>query len=359
MPLEDGLVSIKNSLSTYAHLPVEEIYYDVHLFSAEKRSINALIYYARRSEIDGYLSIFDETGHRSSLRGPFPVSLGVGAWLKSHGQGFPVGMVLPQDGHYELAVYQKKGCLMSVTWPFQEGKAGGEAPIQVAKARFPDLDDRVYFLGENGSPRFPSASDKKLRVFPPMWENLGVAAAGAALFGYQEIALDGTPPKIKVFKFSRVVVPFLIVLVLGMWMVTRQAQMAIQEQETQINAITEQVQQLQNKLNPLQNKRESLKKAEKLVETVEAFMSTRPRLYSAINEVAKNVPDGTWFSQLVFRKDSVTLRGESNDALKVIEVLRGSPLFEQVRLQGSVSRGPSGKDRFGLIIKLKGQSADE
>jgi Tfp pilus assembly protein PilN len=134
---------------------------------------------------------------------------------------------------------------------------------------------------------------------------------------------------------------------------------AIQEKETQIKAMTEQVQQIQNKLKPLQNKRESLQKTQKLVDTVERFMSTRPRLYSAINEVAKDVPDGTWFSQLVFRKDSVTLRGESNDALKVIETLRGSPLFEQVKLQGSVSRGQSGKDRFGLIIKLKGQSADE
>jgi Tfp pilus assembly protein PilN len=359
MPLEDGLVSIKNSLSTYAHLPLEEIYYDVHLCPAEKRTINALIYYARRSEMDAYLSIFDETGHRHCLRGPFPVSMGVGAWLKSQGQAFPVGMVLPQDGQYELAVYQKKGCLMSVTWPLQEGKSGGDMPIQVAKSRFPDLDDRVYFLGENGAPRFPPSSAKKLQVFPPIWENLGVAAAGPALFGYQEIALDGSPPKIKVFKFSRIVVPFLIILVLGMWMVTRQAQEAIQEKETQINAITEQVQQLQNKLKPLQNKKESLKETEKLVETVEGFMSTKPRLYSAINEVAKNVPDGTWFSQLVFRKDSVTLRGESNDALKVIETLRGSPLFEQVRLQGSVSRGPSGKDRFSVIIKLKGQSADE
>jgi Tfp pilus assembly protein PilN len=359
MPLEDALLSIKNSLPTYAHLPLDEIYYDVHLCPVEDRSVNALILYARRSDMEGYLSVFDDTGHRSCLRGPFPVSLGVGAWLKSGGQDFPLGVILAQDGHYELAVYQRRGCLMSVTWPRQEGRAGGDLPTQVAKNRYPDLNDRVFLLGEDGSPGFPSSSGKKLRGAPPITENLGVAAAAVALFGYQEIAIDGSPPKIKVFKVSRVVIPLLVLLFLGLAFQTRQTRMAIQEKEAETATVTAQVQQLQNKLKPLESRRESLKKTQKLVADLDAFIATRPRLFTAINEAAKSIPEGTWFSQLVFRKDTVTLRGESVDALKVIEGLRASSLFELVKLQGSVSRSPEGKDRFGLTIKLKGQSADE
>ena len=67
MALEDALLSIKNSLPTYAHLPIDEIYYDVQLCPVEDRSVNALILYARRSDMEGYLSAFDDTGHRLCL----------------------------------------------------------------------------------------------------------------------------------------------------------------------------------------------------------------------------------------------------------------------------------------------------
>jgi uncharacterized protein YoxC len=359
MPLEDALLSIKNSLPTYTHLPLDDIYYDVHLCPAEDRSVNALILYARRSEMEGYLSVFDDTGHRFCLRGPFPVSLGIGAWLKTGKQDFPVGVILPHDGHYELAVYQKRGCLMSVTWPREDGKAGGDLPIQMAKKRYPDLNERVFLLGEDGAPGLPVSPGGKLRGAPPISENLGVASAAVALFGYQEIAIDGSPPKVKVFKISRIVIPILVLLFLGLAFQTKQTRMAIQEKETEVSSVAAEVQQLKNKLKPLENRRESLRKTQTLVKDLDAFIATRPKLFTAINEAAKAIPDGTWFSQFVFRRDTVTLRGESADALKVIEGLRASSLFELVKLQGSVSRSPAGKDRFGLTIKLKGQSADD
>ena len=96
-----------------------------------------LIVYAARKDMDEYLNIFRETGHMDSLRGIFPVSFGIGAWLNIHRYPMPIGLMLPQDSVCELAVFQKRGCLFSGTWPLSEGTEAGRSPCGHRKIKIP------------------------------------------------------------------------------------------------------------------------------------------------------------------------------------------------------------------------------
>jgi Tfp pilus assembly protein PilN len=125
-----------------------------------------------------------------------------------------------------------------------------------------------------------------------------------------------------------------------------------------VSAMKEETQQLQQRVRPLEKTRDALKKAESLSADIEDFIRLRPRLFSCFNEIARLVPEGTWFSRSSFQGAELTLHGQSRDALKVMESLRTSAMFDQVKLAGSVSRNPAGTEQFSLTIRLKDVEAN-
>ncbi len=115
---------------------------------------------------------------------------------------------------------------------------------------------------------------------------------------------------------------------------------SIERESVSVSAMKAETQQLQQRIRPLEKTRDALKKAKSLSGDIDDFIRLRPRLFSCFNEIARLIPEGTWFSRSNFQGAELTLQGQSRDALKVMESLRTSPLFDQVKLVGSVSRSP-------------------
>ncbi|MBW2142847.1 MAG: PilN domain-containing protein [Deltaproteobacteria bacterium] len=359
MPMEDALVSVENSLPVCCHLPIEEIYYDIHLCRTIQGNINALIVYAARRDMDEYLDIFRETGHMDSLRGIFPVSFGIGAWLNIQRYPMPIGLILPQDSAYELAVFQKKGCLFSGTWPLSEGTEEGDLLAAAAKSKFQGLGENIFYLHNGGTPALPSPSPNRLDQLPLVAENPGMAAVAPAISGQQEISIDGTPPRLKTFQTVRLAVPLVLILILTIFLMTWNVKWGISSHQEDINILKAEIHELKKKLEPIEQNRTTFREAGRILEDTREFMKTKPRLFSHINEVARCLPGDTWFSHFDFKNRVMTLKGESPDALKVIEALRTSSMFGQVTLKGSVNRNKTGAERFSLTIKLKNNEADK
>jgi Tfp pilus assembly protein PilN len=124
-------------------------------------------------------------------------------------------------------------------------------------------------------------------------------------------------------------------------------------QEQKAVRLKEEVKQLRQKIRPLEQDWEKLKKTKDFYKSMDEFLKTRPQMYSQINEIARLSPEGTWFSRFTFQGDEMTLQGQGPDGLKVIESIRTSTLFEQVKLIGSVSRSPSGVEQFSISVKLE------
>lgn len=354
----DALLSVQNNLVKYCHLPLDEVYYDVH-FSGIKNGINALIFYASRRKIDPYLQAFEEAGVRSYLKGLFPLSFGIHAWLDIQRYTYPLGLIMPiQDETFELALYGKEGFLYSGISPRSSNNPDEVSFPGNLSAGRADLKGKIFWLGEGGEPILPLPPKNRLGKAPLITENMGIAAVSPTLSRKQEISLDGTPTRLKYFRPAKVIIPLVILLVLGMVFLTWQANRRNSTKMKELIALKGQVQELKRQVQPLQKDLEVLKKASQFVENIDSFMASRPNLYTILNKVAELVPSGTWFSNCSFEKGIITLRATSSDALKVLEVLRKSDLFSEVKLIGSVSRGKTGQERFALSVKLK-EAIDE
>jgi len=358
MPEEDALVSVQNSLAICCHLPLEEIYYDIHLCRTIPGNVNALIFYALRKEMDVYLDIFRETGYLDSLKGLFPMSFGIGAWLNLQHYSMPMGLVLSEDSTSELAVYGEKGCLYSGTWPLTE-EDGGKLLTAAATSKFQGLGNNIFYLNNNATPALRPPLTNQLPNLPALNENPGLAAAAPALSGHQEIAVDGTPPRLRSFQTIRLMVPLVLALLLVISLTTFKLDWDISRQKKTLENLRNEMTDLEKELNPLERKNKTLRETDRLFLDTKAFIETKPRLFSTMNEVARLLPEDTWFSHFDFKDGLMTLRGEGPDALKAIEALRSSEMFAQVSLKGSVNRDKTGAERFSLTIKLKDNEADK
>jgi Tfp pilus assembly protein PilN len=192
-----------------------------------------------------------------------------------------------------------------------------------------------------------------------MTENLGIAAVAPVLAGQQELSIDGTPPRLRMLRPFRLIIPLVLLLILIMSLMYGKVKWDIAGLKEERIPLSVEIDELKKEVEPLEQKRKALRKGTRFQEDIHAFMETRPRLFTLINEVARNVPEGTWFSHFTYEKDTMTLKGESPDALETIESLRASDLFDQVDLKGQVNRNPSGAESFSIIIKLKDNETDK
>jgi Tfp pilus assembly protein PilN len=360
IPMEDALTSVQNVLPVTSHLPLDDIFHDIFLCRLPDGRVNSLVIYALRKEIQPLLEIFRETGHEKSLAGLFPISLGIGAWLSLQQYVMPMGLILTQeDETRELAVYHQSGGVYSISW--QDAMHIGEtsARIESACARFQLPAENFYALDHaDNVMNLPDPLQNKLPWLPSIRQNPGAAALAPGLSDQQHILLNGDMPRINVFQLWKLFVPVVLAVsaILSVW--TIQLNRSIDRESVLVSAMKEETQQLQQKVRPLEKIRDALKKTQSLSADIEDFIRLRPRLFSCFNEIANLVPEGTWFSRATFQGAELTLQGQSRDALKVMESLRTSTLFDQVKLVGSVSRNPAGTEQFSLTIHLKDVEAN-
>lgn len=355
IPIEDALVSVQSMLPVTCHLPLDEIYHDIYFCRLSDGRVNALLIYALRKEILPILELFREIGHEKSLVGLFPISLGIGGWLSLQKCDMPMGLVISQEGSdCELTVYQPAGCVYSTVW--QQSLHAGDMSerVESVRAKFHLSADNVYSMDHSeGFFPLPDPLQNKLPWLPSIRQNPGAAALVAGLSGKQLIFLNGEMPRIKVFRFWKLFVPIFLSLAMIFSVWTVQMNHSIEKESSLVSAMKDETQQLQQRIRPLEKTRDALKKAKSLSADIEDFIRLRPHLFSCFNEIAKLVPEGTWFSRTSFQGAELTLQGQSKDALKAMESLRTSALFEQVKLVGSVSRNPAGTEQFSLTIRLK------
>lgn len=354
MLLEEAWISVQNNLAVYCHLPLEEIYYDVHLSLSENGGVNALIFYAPRKEIDRFLDIFNETGRRHLLKRVFPLSFGVYLWLRVQGYALPLTLILPpQEGINELAVYGERGFVYSASWPQSEGLDAGQLVLEGARAKMEGKVGRLYFLNCERKPDLPPPENNKLTRLPLLTDNPGAAAIAGAFSRKQQISLDGTPARIKQFRPWHVFLPLCVILVFFLFFLTWRSYREVSAKSEQIRLVKTELQTLENKIKSLESDLEVLEKSRQFFKDIDNYVARKPNLYKVINEIARLMPSGTWFSYVIYEKGKVTLRGTSKDALQVLKLLRRSDLFKQVKLIGSVSRDRFEKERFRLSIELK------
>ncbi|MBF0202215.1 MAG: PilN domain-containing protein, partial [Desulfamplus sp.] len=197
-----------------------------------------------------------------------------------------------------------------------------------------------------------NSGGRKFKKFPPLGANRASASLMPFILGKQQISLDYQPVKIKIFRPFKYILPLLAVLLAGLYLFTEKVNDSLMDAQSNLTTVRTQVKNLEGELFPLQEKIETLKRASRFKNDVDIFMQSRPPLFTALNEIARQIPDGTWFSTLTFNENKLVLRGIGADALRIVELLRASDMFRDVSLRGSVNRRNTGDEQFMVNIEL-------
>ena len=355
MPAEDAIDAVRNSMSLYSHLPCEEIYYDIMVIPSFKERTRCLFVYARKKTVDHYRDMFRETGHFDSLVSVFPISYGVCAWMQQNNKRYPAGVLLEYEGEIELSVFDNKYWLASVTWDYADGK-NGELAFKSLTAQFPGISDNFYRVKADTGIKMDAVQEgcfAKAETLDPLLTNIAAAAVSPAFCKIQQISLDEKPVTVKLVKPLRYIMAMACIIAALLFYLTGNLSKDIKTEQVKRDKLKNLTAQLQKKIAPVEERVKILKKAAAVKEDAELFVRLRPGLYACVTEIARLVPEGTWFSSLSFQKNVINLHGYSKDALMTVKLLRKSKLFSKVRLKGSVvSRRANGKEQFNLELTL-------
>lgn len=352
MPLEDALEAARNMLPIFCHLPPDELYYDIQLNRPNRQRVEGLLYYAARRDVDVYTAIFRETGHLNSLGGIFPFSVGMGAYLLCQGYPPPLAVLTRQEAWQELALYNQTGLCFSVSWPAREADVERPRALALAKQFWPETAFELQGLNEPDLPPLAAPPGPRLPQTPAVADNRALAALSVPLTRQQPISLDGRPVRLKYLPLWKIVTPLVVLLVVFLTLWTHQTYQAATRQEFRARQLRAQIQNIQEEVQPLEQQRAAILQSQELIQDINDFMRDRPHLYDAINEIARLVPGDTWFSNFGFREGTITMSGFSSDALRTLEQLRTSSLFEDVALQGTVSRTRAGQEQLSITMTL-------
>src|SRR5207302_1352913 len=82
-------------------------------------------------------------------------------------------------------------------------------------------------------------------------------------------------------------------------------------------------------------------------------IQNRDYVLETVGELARLLPGSTFLASYSYQDGTITISGFAQSASEIQSLLEGSPLFKGVEFTNSVTREPSGKDRFTLKMVLE------
>jgi general secretion pathway protein L len=72
-----------------------------------------------------------------------------------------------------------------------------------------------------------------------------------------------------------------------------------------------------------------------------------------LSELTRILPQDLWLQQLAYDGDTLTLSGTVPAASGLLQMLAGSPYFENPQFRSSISRTPEGRESFMVDVRLR------
>lgn len=124
--------------------------------------------------------------------------------------------------------------------------------------------------------------------------------------------------------------------------------------ERRLGQIDEAIARLQQKASAQIEVRDQLLAAEETLTFIGEKRKRAPVMLDVVEHLSAEIPPHTWVERLEINGNQVQIRGESEQALSLIDTLEISPYFEAVSFKSPVTRNPnSGKDKFHLQANVE------
>lgn len=123
--------------------------------------------------------------------------------------------------------------------------------------------------------------------------------------------------------------------------------------QLELGRVKAHVAELEKRYEPYRSLQEKLDESKRVREVADSFEKEAPQLLPIIYEFARLIPKDGWIRTCTIRGDRVRIAIEGGSAVKMVEILKKSPMFKSVTLASSVTRTRDQQERYTLELRLK------
>src|SRR6185369_3952382 len=112
--------------------------------------------------------------------------------------------------------------------------------------------------------------------------------------------------------------------------------------------LEDEVRRLSPEVRSVADQEKQLNRLSDRLKALDAAVRTRDSNLEALRELAHILPPTTWLNSSQYQDGVITVSGYSPGAAALQKLIEDSPVFRDAQFASSITRDPSGKDRFTI-----------
>jgi Tfp pilus assembly protein PilN len=372
---------LEYEMPKYTPFQREEIYFDYCLLEEEKDWLLLFAVFARKAEVDPYVSLFKKMGIQPiSIQIPSVAALNLFFYNKGGSEGETSVLVDIAEPFFEMNLIQGKNWKESLHLPLpKDGKEGKIISTFKRSGNVYPPSDSTFFVYGPGADEtiltsLKEANQLKGVLLPPMdriqgkmekskssrmYDSIGVPLRGLIT---PRVDLNLLPPDMRK-KARQIGKPLLIILTslalfLGLTWGAGTFMHYRKEQEA-VNAEIKKRKPAVESLEKLQKQRDDYRKE---IAEFDHIRWGEISKVEVLEELTRLLPNTTWIWNLKYNGKEMELSGFADSASDLIPLLDKSPLFEKVEFLAPVTKeiqmrgdGNKEKERFKIKARMEGR----
>jgi len=335
---------------------LDEVYWDCVWEPVGKTTRSILVHVAivPRAVLNPWIDMFRSAG--LALTGASLSSL---SW--AHGINVLWGtasptMVLAAEGNYVEGALVREGRVHAVSMDGDDPAAlVPAAASQLMRTGRLDSGDQLRIIAHGASGPAAGLEPVKLPVdgtsgAADLFGAISAALLGIAGTGFR---LNLIPPELRYQRNYLQLVPasvlLLALIVVGLFALVR----GPLQQSVYAQQLDQESKRLAVEVRSVADQEAQLNRASERLKAISGLLRNRDANLEALRELSRVLPSGTWLTSYSCQDNVATIGGFSESAAALQKILEDSPVFRDAQFTSSITRDPSGKDRFTMRMLIE------
>jgi Tfp pilus assembly protein PilN len=349
---------VKLQVETISPWPADEIYWDFAAESPKKdqKLLTITIVIVPRTHVDPWIALFKSAG--------LPLS---GATLSSVAQGHGIcclwgeavpAIVLHREESYTEGILVSGSRIAAFTGPSTGDDVAPKLVVDrlLSAAKMSSSEGaRLIVCGnvdvhtQESNPLLPIEDAK-----PESTKEFGSLAAALLPLKETPFKSNVVPADLRYRESRRRLVPALalgfLTILMGITLLLRDSyQNAIYASQ-----LDGEIKRISPKVKEVAEQEKELDRLSQRYRSLTSQIQNRDYVLETVGELARLLPASAFLASYSYQDGTITISGFAQSASEIQNLLESSPLFKGVEFANSVTREPSGKDRFTLKMVLEG-----
>jgi len=146
---------------------------------------------------------------------------------------------------------------------------------------------------------------------------------------------------------------FLILLAANLGLVAGIPVSRVVKEKIHLDRLKKQISSFQGGVGEVEKLKKEIEKKEKLMEGYKEFKARNIRMLDILQELTEKTPPGVWINAFNSKKKGFEISGLAVSASKLIAILEGSEMFDNVRFSQPITVQKNKKERFKITFSLQ------